>query len=385
VNGPIGVAIVGCGHVGTAHAKTIRGARHDPARPTGLRGVVHAARRRLRRLRGPGRQESAGIAGVELVAVVDTDEERARRLGRTFEVPLVSTDFGEVLGRTDIDAVLICTPPHLHMGMVLEAAAAGKHIFCEKPMALASAQCDRMIEAAARAGVVLQIGYVFRFSSDRGTLRDAVISGELGRPVLWREVNNLRAGPPQRWVHDYDVGRGLLWEDSHPLDLMIATLGNPVSVHAFTGKFKPGATTAPDMVVASIRFQDGDKALFTNSYSLPGFGWGNVGLRRNWMQIDIVGPSGYLQLPDEALQSVATVFRVDGGQTAQVRRCAWSDEWGGNGYREELEHFFGCVTRGTESCVNGVEGRRVIWLLEGILRSAETGKVCCFEGGRPVE
>jgi predicted dehydrogenase len=310
VNGndvPIRIAIIGCGNVGTAHTRTIRGYQKDLEHPPGLRGIARNAWQRVHQLREARRgPEPPGIPGVELVAAVDSDESRARRLSEAFDVPLVHTDYRAVLDDRDVDAVLVCTPPHLHMEMVVDSAAAGKHIFCEKPLALTSQACDLMIAATERSGVVLQGGCVFRFSSDRGALRAAVLSGELGRPVVWREINNLRAGPVQPWVHDVEMGGGLLWEDSHPLDLMIATLGDPVSVHAVAERFKPGTTTAPDMVVATIRFQ------------------------------------------------------------------------------EELLHFFECVTPVTGPRVDGVEARRVIWLLEGILRSAHGGEVCHFDGGRPI-
>ena len=165
---------------------------------------------------------------------------------------------------------------------------------------------------------------------------------------------------------------------------MIYTLGNPSSVYAVTGRYKPNNTTAPDAVAAIITFEGGDKAVFTHSYSLPGFGWGEIGLRRNWMQVDIVGPKGFMQFPAEDLSEVLTVFRSRPEGKEELMRCVWQSEWGANGYREELEHFVQCVREGTPSRVPGVEGRRVILLLEGLLHSAETGQVCRFNAGRPV-
>lgn len=390
------VGIIGCGGIAKDHATEITGIRFDqgpslqPVRlPTlsshRMLGLGATVLRKVRGLDQKAKQPQApprGIEGVELVAAADIDPSRLSIFRATFGVKKTFTDYGNLLADDQVDAVLICTPPNLHESITVEAAASGKHIFCEKPMALTTAECTRMIDATQDAGVTLQIGYVLRFSSDVRTIRDSILRGDIGRPVLWRQVMNLAAGANVKWVHDFDVGRGVLWEDSHYLDFMISVLGDPATVYAIGGRFKPEKTTAPDTVVVSITFKSGDKALFTHSYSLPGFGLGKTSLRRNWAQIDIVGPGGYIQFPDRDWSDVLTIIRyLPDGSEATVS-SNWESDWGANGYREELEHFVNCVREGKPSRSSGGEARKVIALLEGILQSMKTGEACHLDDGR---
>jgi predicted dehydrogenase len=315
------------------------------------------------------------IEGAEIVAAADIDADRVRSFGTTFGVGKTYTDYRELLADDQVDAVFICTPPNLHPSITVEAAAEGKHIFCEKPMALTAAECTRMIEATRDASVNLQIGYVLRFSSDVRTIRDSVLRGDIGRPVLWRQVMNLAAGADVKWVHDFNVGRGVLWEDSHYLDFMIHVLGNPATVYALGGRFKPEKTTAPDAVVLAITFKAGDKALFTHSYSLPGFGLGKTSLRRNWAQIDIIGPGGYIQFPDRSMADVLTIIRyTPEGEVASPHK--WESDWGANGYRDELVHFVQSVREGKPTQTSGEGARKTVVLLEGALESMNTGEAC---------
>ena len=237
-----------------------------------------------------------------------------------------------------------------------------------------------MIEATRDARVTLQLGYVLRYSSDVRPIRESVLRGDIGRPVLWRHVMNMQAGADVKWVHEFEVGRGVLWEDSHWIDFMVHVLGDPVTVYALGGRFKPEKTTAPDAVVLAITCRSGDKGLFTHSYSLPGFGLGKTSLRRNWAQFDIIGPGGYIQFPDQNMKDVLTVIRyTPDGEVAT--RSSWESDWGANGYRDELQDFVRCVREGKPPRATGEEARKVIELLEGALQSMKTGEVVHLDGG----
>jgi predicted dehydrogenase len=128
-------------------------------------------------------------------------------------------------------------------------------------------------------------------------------------------------------------------------------------------------------VVLAITFKSGDKALFTHSYSLPGFGLGKTSLRRNWAQIDIIGPGGYIQFPDRNLADVLTIIRyTPEGEAAAPHK--WESDWGANGYRDELVHFVQTVRKGKPSQASGGDARKVVVLLEGALESMKTGEAC---------
>ncbi|HID12013.1 MAG TPA: Gfo/Idh/MocA family oxidoreductase [Candidatus Latescibacteria bacterium] len=118
-----------------------------------------------------------------LIWVVDVDEEAARRVADEWGCRW-TTDYRRVLEDPRVDAVDIATPHHLHAEMAVASAEAGKHIFLEKPMATTLEDADRIIAAADRAGVVLMVGYVFRYRPAFRRLHDMVADGRYGRPFL---------------------------------------------------------------------------------------------------------------------------------------------------------------------------------------------------------
>jgi len=374
------VGIIGCGDIAAYHARLIQGTHHPrlPAFP--IRRLLRTGKRLLR---GQWRREQLpaaipGIDGVEIIAAADISPERLTWFCETFVVSHAYSDYKEVLARKDVDAVIICPPPYTHAEIAVAAARHGKHIFCEKPMAMTSEQCAQMTEVAREAGVVLQIGYVLRFSSERGRIRNAILNGEIGRPVFWREIYNPRGGPRQEWVHDAETGGGPIWENSHTLDFLRYAFGEPEFIFANGGRYKPENTTAIDTISVIFVFPSGDRALFTDSYGLAGFGWDKAGCRPNQVQVDVIGPKGFIQYPDRDLAQVLTICRyTDSGQ--DIEKQQWSSDWGADGYRQELEHFFECVREGKESVVPGEEGMRTIQLAEAVLHSVQTGEMRRFE------
>ena len=120
------------------------------------------------------------LEGVELVALSDIDVSKARALARRFEIPDVYDDIEDLLTSARPDAVAICTPNHLHKVHALTALSAGVHVFCERPLALASTGVREVIEARARADRVVAVGMNYRFRSDVQDLVRFLRSGELG-------------------------------------------------------------------------------------------------------------------------------------------------------------------------------------------------------------
>jgi len=381
---PVRFGLIGCGGVAEDHALSIRGERApvEEAKDAAEASLLGLGRQLARRLLGRNNHKeekvlAPGIEGAEIVAISDVNRERLARFSHTYEIRDTYEDYRELLARKDIDAVIISTPPTLHPEITIAAAQRGKHVFCEKPMALTSSQCGKMIEATEKARVILQIGYVLRFSSDRERIREAIQNNQIGRPVFWREIYNPRAGGTQRWVHDQDLGRGVLWENSHMLDFIRYVFGDPDLVSAIGGRYKPDDTSALDTIGILLTFPSGDKALLTDSYALKGFNWSTIGRRRNQLQIDVVGTKGVIQFPDRDLSERLTI-QTYADPKDQIETIPWSNEWGANGYKRELEHFCDCVREGKPSRAPGSEGLRTIQLAETILRSIQTGNVCRF-------
>jgi predicted dehydrogenase len=116
---------------------------------------------------------------VDLVAVADADEHKAEALSKRFGVPHVTTA-DAMMRRDDLEAVVICTPNHLHEEMAVAALEAGKHVFVERPLATTSQGAQRVIDAAERVGGILVVGMPHRFRPGVAALRNFIAGGELG-------------------------------------------------------------------------------------------------------------------------------------------------------------------------------------------------------------
>jgi myo-inositol 2-dehydrogenase / D-chiro-inositol 1-dehydrogenase len=124
------------------------------------------------------------VPGAALVAVADPNLEAAQSLG----APRAYADPAELIADPAIDAVAISSPAATHTDLVVAAAQAGKHVFCEKPMALTLDDADRAIHAAETAGVALQVGFNRRFATDFAAAHEAIVAGDIGTPQLLRSL-----------------------------------------------------------------------------------------------------------------------------------------------------------------------------------------------------
>jgi predicted dehydrogenase len=367
----IGIGIIGCGDAADTHARTICGDLPPAIRP----GVIGRIGRKLTGAPWPQPVRSGGMDGVRITAACDNDPRRLAAFAGRYGVSGTEADYVALLDRADVDAVVICTPPSAHADITIAAARRGKHVLCEKPLATTSRQGRAMIEAADAAGIVLQIGYVLRYSAERGAVRQAILDGRIGRPVFYREVFNLCGGPTPRWVLDERVGAGTLWENSHILDFLRYTFGEPATVAAVGGKFKPGDTTALDTFGVLLSWESGDRALFTDSYAMSGFGWDRRGCRKNQFQLDVIGPGGYIQYPETDHSPTLTIGRYrEGGDV--IEQSSWTSDWGADGYRAEVEQFIECVRTGGRPRCAGGDALRTLELAETIVRAARTGQSC---------
>ena len=183
-------------------------------------------------------------AGFEVLAVVGQNPERTAERARRFEVPLALTSVDEAFALDGVDAVSIATPPSTHHSLVLTAAAAGKHILCEKPFAMDAQQAEAMCDAAERAGVVHLLGTEFRYAPGNALLAHAVQSGRVGDPIDAQFqldvpfVASTESEVPEWWRDDQQSGGWLGAYGSHIIDQIRTTLGEieTVSAHLSTRK-----------------------------------------------------------------------------------------------------------------------------------------------------
>jgi myo-inositol 2-dehydrogenase/D-chiro-inositol 1-dehydrogenase len=146
----------------------------------------------------------------------------AKEVAATFGIPEAVEDYHAILADPRIDAVAICSSTDTHAPIIAEAAEAGKHIFCEKPIAHDLAKIDHALEAVERAGVKLQVGFNRRFDANYARVRRAVATKEIGVPHLLHIISRDPSPPPLAYIkvsggifldmtiHDFDMARYLI-------------------------------------------------------------------------------------------------------------------------------------------------------------------------------
>jgi myo-inositol 2-dehydrogenase/D-chiro-inositol 1-dehydrogenase len=195
--------------------------------------------------------------------MLDAAKETASRLG----IPNVSADYHDILNNKDIQAVAICSATDTHSQIISEAAQAGKHIFCEKPVDFSLEKIDRALAAVDRAGVTLQIGFNRRFDPNFARVREVVQSGGIGDVHILRITSRDPAPPPISYIkvsggifldmtiHDFDMARFLVDSEVTEVYAVGAVRVDPAI----------GEAGDVDTAVITLRFANGAIGVIDNS------------------------------------------------------------------------------------------------------------------------
>lgn len=296
-----------------------------------------------------------------IAAAMDVSEEAVKAHCDKYGTKYGTTQRAELLARDDVDAVVICTPTGFHKEAVLEAAAAGKHIFCEKPMAMTVADCEAMDQACQEAGVVLQIGFVRHFCNEWLKLREIIQAGMIGRPVVWRSMSG-GSGAPTPWFFDQKIGGGPFMDGAvHSYDFARFIFGEATNVVTDIRRLKTG-TTAWDTGTVIVNFESGDQQILAWSWGLPGFGYGVPADEAH----DVLGPLGSIMFPGG---HQLRVNLEDGEHRVEFEPDTASDWFG-----KQMAHFLDCCTTGQSPVTGAKEGLEATRIAEAALSG----------GGRPA-
>ena len=282
----------------------------------------------------------------------------------------------------EIDLVVVCTPTYTHPEIVEQAAQGGKHILCEKPMALTLEGCRRIIDACAAAGVELAIGQTIRFWGAFLKARQLVAEGVIGTPCLAQvlrggavgvhkiqKVGGEAAQEPLRWRFDTRYSGGDILEGVvHELDFTRSLLGEARAVYCTaTGREEYGELASPRMIQAVVDFENGSQA----TVRMGGFVGYSGG--ESW----VGGTEGTLVL--QAWDGPVRLFRP-GGQEPELFPSPSPAA-----YDLELRDLLTAVESGEEPENSGVNGMRNIGLGLAMYQSIESGKRLDFRNGLPVD
>jgi len=307
-----------------------------------------------------GRQTDVAIAGI-----CDADVAKAQALAGRFRVPEVYDDIEDLLRFTKPDAVVVCTPNHLHEVHVITALGSGVPVLCERPLALSAAGVERVIAAGDEAGLPLMVGVNHRFRADVQIVRSFLAGGELGPLCSIRAYWHIfrPAGTPVGWrARAAESGGGAMLDLGLPLLDLALWLAQCPAAKRVTAVFDGGADRGPveDLGSAFLQCTDGHSIFIDVS-------WRHMGPHEKF-SLEVVGESGSAAIAPLAVFKEMHGTPVNVTPPSEEHRDLFSDS-----YRAEWDAFLAMV-RGTRSAPPLTDQVMVHRTLEAIYRSALEGR-----------
>jgi inositol 2-dehydrogenase len=292
------------------------------------------------------------VSEVDLVAVADSDERAAADAAARFHAPEWFGDYHRLLDRPDVQAVVIATPTATHRQVIKAAAAAGKHIFTEKPLAQDLAGCDDAIAAVERAarssGIKFQVGFMRRFDPAYALAMKKIREGLIGRPVMFKATSRDPRRTSLEFARRENSGGMILDMGVHDFDLARWLMGSEVERVQTEGS----CAVYPELKDVG----DIDNAVINLRFS--GGGVGNVDISRNAVygydiRTEVLGSEGSLMIGK--LQQTSTLMMTRQGVVHDT--VPYFMERFGEAYAEEIRSFVRCILEDREPEVSGRDAR----------------------------
>lgn len=286
------------------------------------------------------------------LAISDVDLNAARQVAARCGIPQATKDNQEILANPTIQAVLICSPTDTHADLIVQAARAGKHIFCEKPIDHSVARIDNALAEVEKARVKLQVGFNRRFDPNFARVRSAVTSGEIGTPNLMH-ITSRDPSPPSisyiktsggifldMTIHDFDMARFLIGGEVESVYTAAAVRVDP----------KIGDAGDLDTAVVTLQFKNGVIGTIDNSRKAV-YGYDQ--------RVEILGTEGSIATkncyPNQAIVSTSDSVRRDLPLNFFMERYTES-------FVNELQAFVRAIVDNKEPAVGGIDGRNSVIL-----------------------
>jgi myo-inositol 2-dehydrogenase/D-chiro-inositol 1-dehydrogenase len=326
----IQIGIIGAGRIGIVHARTIA-----------------------------WRIPQAKVRGI-----ADVRKDMALKTASELGIEKVTENYKDLLDDPMIDAVLVCSGTDTHARMVIEAASAGKHIFCEKPLDLTLEGVDEAINAVEKARVKLQVGFNRRFDPDFKRMREMIASGTIGKPYILRITSRDPCPPPIEYVkksggmfldmtiHDFDMARFLMGCEVGEIHVTASNLIDPAVADAGD----------VDVAVVSLRFENGAVGTIDNSRrSVYGYD----------QRAEILGSKGMVHNHNHTPDSV--FISDDQGIHSQLLMNFFLERYSA-AFETEMRSFIESILQNKEPPVTGEDGRRALVLGYAALKSVREGR-----------
>jgi len=299
-----------------------------------------------------------------LAAVVSGDAEKAKRVAAQYGLPDRAIynyqNFDTIRDNPDVDIVYVCLPNSMHAEYTIRAAKAGKHVMCEKPMAVSVAECQSMIAACKAAGKKLMIGYRCHFEATNLEAIRLRASGAVGKSKYFRSEHGFVQRDPSRWrlKRALSGGGSLMDIGIYALNASRYITGEePVAVyaHEVTDKSDPRFHEVEDRIEFELEFPSGVIASCMSMYSA------------NQNHILLVGDQGRIEMEPATRYSGNHLWTGRDGRENEVTPPPGP---GATQFAGQLDHLVECIRDNKEPIVSGEEGLRDMRLIEAIYRSA---------------
>ncbi|MCW4037082.1 MAG: Gfo/Idh/MocA family oxidoreductase [Candidatus Bathyarchaeota archaeon] len=345
----VGVGVIGCGGIGLHHLKRL-----------------------------------LEIDSARVVAGCDVNPSALERFGSEAGLPKsgLHEDYAQLLKQDDVDAVVVCLPNRLHSTVTVEAFEAGKHVYCEKPMAVNLSEATRMVDAAERSGGKLLIGLQSRFRGDAQALKRHVDEGELGE-IYYANCGWLRRSGIPGWGSWFtrrgDAGAGPIYDIGvHVLDLTLWLMSNfePAAVFASSyAKFGPekrglsswgtpelgGHFDVEDLATALLKMRDGASVSFEVSWASH--------IEKPRRRLKLMGEKAGLDLESMTIYSTECGGHVD-------KKVHFEEV---DPYLVAMSHFVDCILEDEEPLTRPEEMLGLQRALDMILKSSTEDRVVSVE------
>ena len=309
----------------------------------------------------------------ELVAVCDIVEEIAKKVADEYGVDYY-LDYKELLKREDLDAITIATPDQIHREIAVAAMAAGKHVLCEKPLALSVEDCKAMVTASKEYGKKLMVGQICRLAPSFVLAKELVDRGEIGE-IFFME---------SEYAHDYAKKVGPNWRFDpksprhpvtggacHAMDLMRWIVGDPTEVFAYANKKMLAACPTDDCVIAVMKFPN----------EVIGKMFTSIGCKRRYtMRTCIYGSKGTIIVDNTSADLSLFKSEIAGSeaftpsienQSLEIKIPVRAVK---HNIHDEMKNFVNCILNDTDPETDGIEGGKTVAACCAIVESTLTGE-----------
>lgn len=304
------------------------------------------------------------VPTAKVLGITDVFKDGLQELADKYGIKKVYADYKEMLADKDIDAVLVCSSTDTHADISIEAAKAGKHIFCEKPVDLTPEKVQAVIDAVAKAGVKLQVGFNRRFDHNFAHVRSLINEGKVGNLELIKITSRDPEPPPAEYaavsggmfldmtIHDFDMARFLAGSDVTEVYASATCLVDPAI----------GEAGDVDTAIINLKFENGALGVIDNSRRAA-YGYDQ--------RIEVFGSKGAAMAANDTPTNV-TIMNSEG--VATDKPLYFFLERYMQSFRDEMVQFVDAVLNDKDTPTTGVDGLNSILVALAAKKSVKEGR-----------